>query len=133
MDTLILASLFITASNAYSLPPGLLSAVCFAESKHTVSAVNLNDGHHDSLGVCQVQMPAARSVGFKGTYEDLQKPSVNIKMAAAYLRYQLDRYEGDVWRGVAAYNAGVHRLGKDGMTFNRVYVGKVLTAWGEGK
>jgi soluble lytic murein transglycosylase len=43
----------------------------------------------------------------------LHVPEVNIYLIAAYLRYQLDRYNGDITKAVAAYNAGSVRYRGD--------------------
>jgi soluble lytic murein transglycosylase-like protein len=48
-------------------------------------------------------MPAtARQLGVQNPHDPVQ----NIKGGAAYLRAQLDRFDGDVERALAAYNAG---------------------------
>lgn len=128
-----LIALFLSVSTTFSLPPGLLSALCFVESNHKVHAVNYDDGGSDSIGVCQIKLHTARLVGFKGTEKQLRRPEVNAYYAGAYLRYQLDRYDGDIRKAVAAYNAGTHRENHRGQTLNRRYVSKVLSAWADGK
>lgn len=101
-----LASLFILATTSFNLPTGLLSSICFIESGHDINAIHHDDGTTDSLGVCQVQLPTARTVGFKGTAKELMKPEVNTIVAAAYLKHQIDRYNGDIKRAVISYNIG---------------------------
>ena len=39
-------------------------------------------------------------------YDDLADPELNIKYGTFYLRYLLDRYDGDEAAALAAYNAG---------------------------
>ncbi len=129
----LLVYLYISVSSTFHLPPGLLSAVCYTETKHTPSALHADDGGNDSIGACQVQLPTARYMGFRGTEKDLYLPKVNVRLAGAYLAYQLKRYHGDVEKAVAAYNAGTHRLNKKGLTVNRRYVNAVLKAWEDGK
>ena len=115
------------------LPPGLLSAVCYVESRHKHKAINLNDGGEDSLGVCQIKLNTARLVGFKGTNKQLMHPTTNALYAAKYLKKQLLRYNNDPRKAVAAYNAGKVRYNKDGLIMNRLYVAKVFKAWSENR
>jgi len=99
----------------------LLSAVCFVESTHNPKAVHINDGHGDSVGLCQVKEKTARWLGLKK--QTLWNPYVNARYAAKYLRYQLERYQ-DEDRALAAYNAG--HCPRPG--FNQKYVNKVREA-----
>lgn len=128
-----LALIFMSVSQSLSLPPGLLSSLCYVESHHKVQAVNLNDGGSASVGVCQIKPATARVLGFRGSDTLLSRPNVNVYYAGLYLKYQLDRYNGDVEKGVSAYNAGTHRVNAKGETKNRKYVHKVLVAWEEGR
>lgn len=128
-----LTALFMAATTTYHLPPGLLRALCFVESKGIPSAVHHDDGSQDSLGVCQVQHRTAKFMGFEGTEADLMLPAINIDYSARYLRYQLVRYHGDVLKAVSAYNVGSYRAGEDGLPVNRGYVAKVLLARQEGR
>lgn len=59
-----------------------------------------------SYGLCGITLPAAQDMGYRGREEDLIKPDINIKYAVKYLRYQIDRYSGNVSKGLVAYNAG---------------------------
>lgn len=131
MNTILLTMLFTTMTNQYNLPKGLLSALCFVESSHKITAIHYDDGQDNSIGVCQVQPKTARFLKFKGTTKDLFLPNQNVKYAAAYLRYQLNRYNNDVYKAVAAYNAGSF-ISKDKKTaVNKQYVKKVFKAWSE--
>lgn len=100
-----LSIIFATASYFFSLPPKLLDAVCYVESKHSVSAYVKHDGNTPSYGICQIKLETARHMGFKGTPEELMKPNRNIYFAAKYLRYQLKKYN-NVEQAVMAYNQG---------------------------
>lgn len=128
-----LAALFLTTSQVFGLPPGLLSALCFTESSHRLKVVNVNDGGADSIGVCQIKVNTARTVGFTGTPKDLIDPARNIKYAAKYLKKQLDRYDGDIRKGIAAYNSGTFRADSNGLPMNKKYVKKVMYYWTEGR
>ncbi len=126
-----LALLFASTSLALSLPPGLLSAVCYVESKHRVGAIHHDDGNGDSLGVCQIKLNTARLLGFKGTQDELMDPKTNIKYAGLYLQRQLNRYEANSPKAVSAYNAGKFKQGKDRFAINQAYVDRVFGAWAE--
>lgn len=128
-----LALLFSTTTLALSLPPGLLSALCYVESKHRVDAVHHDDGKGDSLGVCQIKLPTARLLGFRGTQADLMKPENNIHYAGKYLLKQLHRYQMDPRRAVSAYNAGTFHGKVDGSPRNAPYVKRVFAMWSEGR
>jgi soluble lytic murein transglycosylase-like protein len=128
MMTLIMA--FAATTAMFDLPPGLLSAVCYVETKHTASAIHHNDGGSDSLGVCQIKFQTAKELGFKGTPETLRHDSkANIHYAGKYLKKQLHRYDGDAIKAIAAYNAGTYRVNTKGRIKNLHYVNKVFNVW----
>lgn len=105
MNTII-PILFILASQQFNLPRGLLSSVCYVESKHDITAYHPNDGQGNSVGICQIKISSARLVGFKGSEKELMKPEVNIYYAAAYLAHQRSRYRGNLQKAVISYNMG---------------------------
>lgn len=127
MDSLLI--LFITTTAQLNLPIGLLESICFVESGHDTSAVKLNDGGSNSLGVCQVKLNTARLLGFRGTAKQLQQPKTNVYYAGLYLTKNLNRYEWDVEMAIAAYNAGTCRYNSKGQIKNRRYVRRVLNVW----
>lgn len=81
----------------YGLSPTLLEAVAWQESRFRHDAVS-NKG---AVGVMQL-MP--------GTARDLRVDpfdlAQNVSGGAAYLSQMIRRYDGDLVRGLAAYNAG---------------------------
>lgn len=121
MPTLI--SLFASMSSYYSLPPNLLSSLCYIESAHNTKAINKNDGGSASLGVCQVKLATAKWLGFKGTAKQLMLPRNNVKYAAKFLHYQLKRYK-NTERAVIAYNRGNSK----NLTRTK-YSAKVMNVW----
>ena len=131
MNTATLLLLFSTMTQHFDLPKGLLSALCFVESSHDIKAIHIDDGEHNSVGVCQVQLPTAKTMGFKGTEVQLQNPKTNIFYAAKYLHMQLNRYDGDIVKAISAYNSGTYRLTRNGKLINQHYVDKVFNAWEE--
>ena len=105
MNTLI-GLLFATSTLNFGLPPYLLNAVCWTESRYNVHAIHLHDGQGTSVGICQIKLKTARWMGFKGSLSELQKPDVNIHYAAKYLSYNLLRYHGNIKKALVAYNMG---------------------------
>lgn len=119
MTSAALALLFTSVSTTLGLPSGLLSSVCYVESRYNVRAIHHDDGGNDSLGVCQVQLPTARSLGFKGTEAQLMRPATNIAYAGKILSYHLARC-ATVQDALMAYNSGRCGIG------SRRYAVKVL-------
>lgn len=101
-----LTALFLSTSLQFNLPTELLSSLCYVESHHKVDAIHHDDGHSDSLGVCQIKHKTAQWLGFKGTIKDLMDPKTNVHYAGKYLSYQIKRYKGDIIKAVIAYNMG---------------------------
>jgi soluble lytic murein transglycosylase-like protein len=124
-----LAILFTTATAAFGLPPGLLTATCYVESHHNIRAIHKDDGNGNSLGVCQIKLPTAKMLGFRGKELELMNPSTNVKYAAKYLAYQLRRYESDPVKAICAYNSGSYRENALNQPVNLVYLNRVIKAW----
>lgn len=108
----------------------LLRAVCYYESGFRPKAVHHKDGgdNKPSYGICQLKESTARDMGFEGHIRDLRKPGVNIKFAAEYLAFQLERYNGDVGKALTAYNRGSFKSSADK---RNSYVAAVLLAYYE--
>ena len=89
------------------LDPSLIAAVIYAESKFSDSTSAAG-----ALGLMQLLPSTAhfiadRSGGTAFTTEDLSTPEINIAYGSWYLRYLLDRYDGDEVLALAAYNGGM--------------------------
>lgn len=121
-------TLFNGAAEEYGIDEKLLRAVCWVETGHNVKAIRMNDGKPGlhSYGICQVQLGTARLMGFKGSVRSLGKPYHNIRMAAAYIRYQLKRYHGDHRKAIIAYNRGSYR---STVPYTDRYIANVFTAY----
>jgi soluble lytic murein transglycosylase-like protein len=83
-----------------SVPPYLVAAIMGVESSFNARAVS----HKGARGLMQVMPATARRFGFDA--ERLHDPVHNVAAGATYLRWLLDRYDGDLDRVLAAYNAG---------------------------
>lgn len=119
-----LTALFLIYSQVYQLPPGLLESTCYIESKHNTQAIHRDDGKGNSVGVCQVKLKTAKSLGFHGTENQLIDPATNIRFAAQYLKYQIKRYRGDINKALTAYNKGNSK----GLTSSK-YSATVIKVW----
>jgi soluble lytic murein transglycosylase len=89
------------------LDPSLIAGVIYAESKFSDSTSSAG-----ALGLMQLLPSTAhfiadRSGGTAFTTEDLSTPEINIAYGSWYLRYLLDRYDGDELLALAAYNGGM--------------------------
>jgi soluble lytic murein transglycosylase-like protein len=93
----------------HGLQPELLHAVIRAESSYRPRAKS----HAGACGLMQLMPATARRFGVS----DIWDPGQNIRGGAAYLRFLMDRFDGDIRLVVAAYNAGEGAVAKYG---NRV-------------
>jgi soluble lytic murein transglycosylase len=89
------------------LDPSLIAGVIYAESQF--DDVTSSAG---ALGLMQLlpstaDFIAQRSGGTAFTTGDLATPEINIAYGSWYLRYLLDRYDGDEVLALAAYNGGM--------------------------
>jgi soluble lytic murein transglycosylase len=88
------------------LDPALIAAIIYQESKFRDQT-----SHAGARGLMQItpqtaEFIAKRSGGTAFSQEDLATPQINISYGSYYLRYLLDRYDGDTELALAAYNAG---------------------------
>src|SRR5262245_11091929 len=88
------------------VPPDLIAAVIFRES-------HFRDQTSDAgaRGLMQITPETAEIIenlsgGTTFTQEALTDPDLNSRDGAVYLRYLLDRFDGNVVAALAAYNAG---------------------------
>lgn len=120
MNSIALLILFNSTTVQFNLPNNLLQSICYIESKHNISAVHKDDGNSDSLGVCQIKLETAKWLGFKGSKKELMLPEVNLYYSAKYLRYNLDRYNGNTIKAIISYNKGNAKNLKTSKYYNKV-------------
>lgn len=104
---MIYETIILAAAKAAKVSGALLLAICTHESNLKNVKVP-NDGGSPTYGICQVKYETAQMMGFDGKPKDLMDPSTNAKYAAAYLKYQKERYDSDWIKATAAYNAGTY-------------------------
>jgi soluble lytic murein transglycosylase-like protein len=85
----------------FDLSPSLLEALVWQESRWRENAVS----PVGARGLAQLMPGTARYLGV-----DSSDPFQNLEGGARYLREQLDRFDGDLEKALAAYNAGPGRV-----------------------
>jgi soluble lytic murein transglycosylase-like protein len=105
----------------FDLSPALLEAVVWQESRWRADAVS----PVGARGLAQLMPGTAREMGVNP-----DDPLANLEGGARYLRAQLDRFDGDVEKALAAYNAGPGRVmaanGVPAIRETQMYVASVM-------
>ncbi len=108
-------------SHRFDLSPSLLEALVWQESRWRHDAVS----HAGARGLAQLMPGTARYLGVNP-----DDPMQNLEGGARYLREQLDRFEGDLEKALAAYNAGPGRVisagGVPNIRETRQYVAAIM-------
>jgi soluble lytic murein transglycosylase-like protein len=94
-----------SAAIRYHLSPDLLAALVWQESRWHPNAKSAKG----AVGLAQLMPATARQLAV-----DPRDPDANLTGGARYLRQLLDRFDGDVERALAAYNAGPGRVDRAG-------------------
>jgi soluble lytic murein transglycosylase len=93
-----------------NLDPALVAAVIYRESKFRDATSSAGAKGLMQILPSTAQFIAHRSGGTQFEVRDLANPQINISYGSWYLRYLLDRYDGNEVAAVAAYNAGHERV-----------------------
>jgi soluble lytic murein transglycosylase-like protein len=89
------------AAQRYALSPDLLAALVWQESRWHPGALSPKGAR----GLAQLMPATAHALAV-----DASDPAANLAGGAQYLRQMLDRFDGNVERALAAYNAGPGRV-----------------------
>jgi soluble lytic murein transglycosylase-like protein len=95
------------ASSTYGVPASLIKGVIHSESGGNPRAMNRSSG---AKGTMQLIDSTFKWMGGKNPYD----PEDNIMTGTKYLKYLLDKFNGNTDYAIAAYNAGpgnVHKYG----------------------
>jgi soluble lytic murein transglycosylase-like protein len=91
-----------SASAAYHLDPDLVNSVIHAESGFNAHAVSPKGAR----GLMQLMPGTANQLGVNDAFD----PQANVTGGSRYLRELLERYNFDLVKALAAYNAGPERV-----------------------
>jgi soluble lytic murein transglycosylase-like protein len=94
------------ASGTYKLDPDLVTSVIRAESGFNVRAVSPKGAQ----GLMQLMPQTASQLGVHNAFD----PQANVEAGTRYLRELLERYDFDLVKALAAYNAGPRRIDQYG-------------------
>ncbi len=94
--------LVASASGSYRLDPDLVNSVIRAESGFNVRAVSPKGAQ----GLMQLMPQTASRLGVENVFD----PQANVEGGTRYLRELLERYNFDLIKALAAYNAGPERV-----------------------
>lgn len=110
------------ASGRYRLDPDLVNSVIKAESGFKVRAVSPKGAQ----GLMQLMPGTASQLGVPNAFD----PQANVEGGTRYLRELLERYNFDLVKALAAYNAGPQRVEQFGGVppyyETRAYVARVV-------
>jgi soluble lytic murein transglycosylase-like protein len=113
------------AAARHQVDPALVKAVINTESGWNPSAVS----RKGAMGLMQLIPGTAQRFGVGNPYD----PAQNVEAGTSYLKTLLDRYDGDLSKSLAAYNAGEGAVDKSGgvpwYPETRRYVQKVTDAY----
>lgn len=108
-------------SARFDLSPSLIEAMVWQESRWRHTAVS----PVGAQGLAQLMPATAREMGV-----DPRDPFANLEGGARYLRAQLDRFDGNLEKALAAYNAGPGRVeranGIPRIRETQVYVASIM-------
>ena len=112
-------------SNKYNVEASLISAMIKVESNWNYKVVSRSG----AIGLMQLMPSTARAMDVKDPFN----PEENIEGGIKYLRYLLDRFDGDLILAIAAYNAGPTKVRKYNgippIRETQQYVKRVLTIY----
>jgi len=111
-----------TASATYHLDPDLVNSVIHAESGFNAHAVSPKGAR----GLMQLMPGTANQLGVNDSFD----PQSNVTGGSRYLRELLERYNFDLVKALAAYNAGTDRVeqyhGVPPFRETRAYVARIV-------
>lgn len=110
------------ASGRYRLDPDLVNSVIKAESSFNAHAISPKGAR----GLMQLMPGTASQLGVPNAFD----PQANVEGGTKYLRELLERYNFDLVKALAAYNAGPQRVERFGGVppyyETRAYVAKIV-------
>lgn len=96
--------IIVAAARKFDVDAALVSAVIKAESDYDPRIVS----RKGAQGLMQLMPATAKRFGVTDAFD----PNANVHAGTRYLRWLLDRFEGDVEKALAGYNAGEGNVAK---------------------
>jgi soluble lytic murein transglycosylase-like protein len=100
--------LVATHARANGLPEVLVHRVIVRESRYQPALV----GRGGTIGLMQIKLATARSLGYTGSAEGLRDPNTNLTYAVKYLAGAYRAANGDHRRAVSYYASGYYAAAK---------------------
>ena len=100
-------ALVATHAKANNLPEALVHRVIVRESGYRPHLVS-----HGNIGLMQIKLGTARSLGYTGTAEGLRDPDTNLTWAVKYLAGAYRAANGDHTRAIHYYASGYYHAAK---------------------
>jgi soluble lytic murein transglycosylase-like protein len=95
-------------AQANAVPEALIHRVIVRESRYHAGLV----GRGGTIGLMQIKLATARSLGYTGTAEGLRDPETNLTYAVKYLAGAYRAANGNHNRAVAYYAGGYYWVAK---------------------
>lgn len=115
----------VSKSEKYNMEPSLVKAVIRVESKGNSTAVS----RKGAIGLMQLMPYTAEDMDVRNPFD----PEENIDGGTRYLKYLLDKFDGNLTLALAAYNAGPNTIEKFGgippIQETKKYVERVLSLY----
>ena len=101
-------ALVATHANANAVPEALVHRVIVRESRYQPALV----GRGGTIGLMQIKLATARSLGYTGTAAGLRDPNTNLTYAVKYLAGAYRAANGDHNRAMHYYASGYYEAAK---------------------